>query len=321
VLSAAEQWLKHELTKNFKVIRDLELLPQILGQDWSSVFLQRFDGAVTIWPRTRFWNWVSILSDPDPCELEKMIRGGEIVTWPKLHMIENRFRLEKQIFLGRQAVRRSLQSKTRTLSPESQMKPQADNLPEPVTGTNAATDVPRVSLTPPPSGSDAPMSVDTDTEAALVSGTRWFFKRGHSTTPNSGTSTPRDHGPSQGPSRLPLTRRKWASELLSPASSESNNPSGTPDLPTNMSSSFFNRLRAKSFPTLASSFSPSIKSRLGKEQSTTEPAWSSESSSEDDLSVDSRRIHYSSMNFSPDSDTTCLDGLPVATNAIGLVDD
>ena len=47
LLSAAEQWLKHELTKNFKVIRDLELLPQLLGQDWSSVFLQRFDGAVT----------------------------------------------------------------------------------------------------------------------------------------------------------------------------------------------------------------------------------------------------------------------------------
>ncbi|KAJ3515113.1 hypothetical protein NLJ89_g1967 [Agrocybe chaxingu] len=43
LLSAAEQWLKHELTKNFKVIRDLELLPQLLGQDWSSVFLQRFD--------------------------------------------------------------------------------------------------------------------------------------------------------------------------------------------------------------------------------------------------------------------------------------
>lgn len=70
MLSAAEQWLKHELTKNFKVIRDLELLPEILGQDWSSIFLQRFEGAITyvlayrkcngvltfypsIWPKTR----------------------------------------------------------------------------------------------------------------------------------------------------------------------------------------------------------------------------------------------------------------------------
>jgi hypothetical protein len=47
VLSAAEQWLKLELTKNFKLIRDLELLPPLLGQDWSSVFLQRFEGSVT----------------------------------------------------------------------------------------------------------------------------------------------------------------------------------------------------------------------------------------------------------------------------------
>ncbi|EEB91398.1 hypothetical protein MPER_10245 [Moniliophthora perniciosa FA553] len=61
LLSAVEQWLKHELTKNFKVIRDLELLPTVLGQDWSSVFLQRFDGAVTIWPRTRLWYQISIL--------------------------------------------------------------------------------------------------------------------------------------------------------------------------------------------------------------------------------------------------------------------
>ena len=30
-----------------QLIRDLDLLPQLLGQDWSSVFLQRFDGTVT----------------------------------------------------------------------------------------------------------------------------------------------------------------------------------------------------------------------------------------------------------------------------------
>ncbi|KIM90832.1 hypothetical protein PILCRDRAFT_764281, partial [Piloderma croceum F 1598] len=101
LLSAAEHWLKLELTKNFKVIRDLELLPPLLGQDWSSVFLQRFDGAVTIWPRTRVWDWFRILSDPDPVELARMMRVGQIVTWPKLHMIENRYRIEKEILLGR----------------------------------------------------------------------------------------------------------------------------------------------------------------------------------------------------------------------------
>ncbi|KIY49217.1 patatin-domain-containing protein, partial [Fistulina hepatica ATCC 64428] len=102
LLSAGEQWLKHELTKNFKVIRDLELLPQLLGQDWSSVFLQRFDSSITIWPRTRFWDWIRILSDPDPPELLRMMGVGELVTWPKLHMIHNRARIEREIFLGRQ---------------------------------------------------------------------------------------------------------------------------------------------------------------------------------------------------------------------------
>ncbi|KAF7352764.1 Patatin-like phospholipase domain-containing protein [Mycena venus] len=111
ILSAAEQWLKHELTKNFKLIRDLELLPQLLGQDWSSVFLQRFDGYITIWPRTRFWDWIRILSDPDPHELERMMRVGQLVTWPKLRMIANREKIERQIYLGRQFVRKSVKSK------------------------------------------------------------------------------------------------------------------------------------------------------------------------------------------------------------------
>ena len=35
------------MTVSVQLIRDLDLLPQVLGQDWSSVFLQRFDGTVT----------------------------------------------------------------------------------------------------------------------------------------------------------------------------------------------------------------------------------------------------------------------------------
>ncbi|KAI9447844.1 patatin-domain-containing protein [Lactarius indigo] len=100
LLSAAEQWLKLELTKNFKVIRDLDLLPEILGSDWSSVFLQRFDGAVTIWPRTRFMDWLRILTDPDPPEMARLLHVGQF-----LHMIKNRMRLERQIYLGRQATK------------------------------------------------------------------------------------------------------------------------------------------------------------------------------------------------------------------------
>lgn len=46
--SAAEQFLKLDLSKWLKVVRDLDLLPKMLDQDWSSIWLQKFDGTVTI---------------------------------------------------------------------------------------------------------------------------------------------------------------------------------------------------------------------------------------------------------------------------------
>lgn len=57
------------------------------GQDWSSVFLQRFDGTVTIWPKTTFKDWINILSDPDRTELARKLRAGELATWPKVSFI------------------------------------------------------------------------------------------------------------------------------------------------------------------------------------------------------------------------------------------
>ncbi|KDN46113.1 patatin-domain-containing protein [Tilletiaria anomala UBC 951] len=83
-LSAAEHVLKLHLSMNFKVIRDLDLMPKLLGQDWSSTFLQAFSGAVTIWPKTRAWDWLRLLSDPDRQELKRMIHVGQSVTFPKL---------------------------------------------------------------------------------------------------------------------------------------------------------------------------------------------------------------------------------------------
>lgn len=92
MLSAAEQFLKLELTKNFRVIRDLELMPEFAGQNWSALFLQKFEGTVTIWPKSRFLDFVRILTDPDRKELARMIRVGQIVSWPRMKMIENRLK-------------------------------------------------------------------------------------------------------------------------------------------------------------------------------------------------------------------------------------
>ncbi|KAH8918441.1 patatin-domain-containing protein [Atractiella rhizophila] len=105
-LSAAEQLLKIEIAKNFRIIRDLELLPEVGGMDLAAAFLQKFEGTVTLTPKSRLWDWVRILDDPDPKELARMIDVGQRATWPKLHMIENRMRIEKQIELGRTENRR-----------------------------------------------------------------------------------------------------------------------------------------------------------------------------------------------------------------------
>ncbi|KAF8076432.1 patatin-domain-containing protein [Lyophyllum atratum] len=301
LLSAAEQWLKHELSKNFKVIRDLELLPQLLGQDWSSVFLQKFEGAVTIWPKTRLWDWFRLLSDPDPSELDRMIRVGQSVTWPKLHMIENRAKIEKQIFLGRQYIRKVLRGRADPSESQSMLLRQTDALSKPSFDPH----VPPLALSPPHSSSDHPISVDTDAEAAFSRGSRWFFKRGHahaSPSPASETITPTD-GPARDPLRSSTIRRKWTSELLNPTFNGQDSgldPSLPPSNPQHNSGhsadTFLSRLRARSFPNLTSPFSGDMK-RLSRESTdVAEQTWSSDSSSEDDLRAEDRRqMRYPSV--------------------------
>ncbi|KAJ7507844.1 patatin-domain-containing protein [Mycena galericulata] len=269
ILSAAEQWLKHELTKNFKLIRDLELLPQLLGQDWSSVFLQRFDGNVTIWPRTRIWDWLRILSDPDPAELERMMRVGQIVTWPKLRMIANRAKIEKQIYSGRQFVRKCLKSK---------------GMSTPAEANQSRNGQPRLPLsnTPPPSGSDRPLSIDTDAETAFTQNRSFFRnKRIHISPSNSGASTPRENGRHQDPLRSPAARRKWASSLLNTGDkNQVSPPPGTLSAHSG-SDSFLTRLRTKSLSTLAPA---ATLKEVSVEPG--EDAWSTDSSSDDGLVVE-----------------------------------
>lgn len=105
LLSATEHILKLNLKTNFKIIRDLDLMPRFMGQDWSSVFLQPFKGAATIWPRSRLLDWPQILTDPDRKELARKIASGQHVTFAMLHMIENRVRLERAIAAGRRQAR------------------------------------------------------------------------------------------------------------------------------------------------------------------------------------------------------------------------
>ncbi|RYO77016.1 hypothetical protein DL766_009886 [Monosporascus sp. MC13-8B] len=101
--SATEQYIKLDLNKWLRVLRHLELLPRPLGQDWSQLWLQQFGGTVTIWPQGRPDDLVSILSDPDPDRLARMIHEGRQSAFPKLKFVANRLRVERLIEQGRRA--------------------------------------------------------------------------------------------------------------------------------------------------------------------------------------------------------------------------
>ncbi|KAL8733691.1 MAG: hypothetical protein Q9181_003473 [Wetmoreana brouardii] len=92
--------IKLDLAKHLKILKHLELLPRPLGQDWSGVWLQRFSGTITLWPKSRISDFYYLLSDPGPDRLAYMIREGQRSTFPKLLFIENRMKIERLIEQG-----------------------------------------------------------------------------------------------------------------------------------------------------------------------------------------------------------------------------
>lgn len=66
---------------------------------------------MTIWPRSRARDWVRILTDPDPNELHRMLMVGQRVTWPKIKMIQNRLKIERQVDAGRDMCHRELEKR------------------------------------------------------------------------------------------------------------------------------------------------------------------------------------------------------------------
>lgn len=91
----------------------------------------------------------------------------------QLHMIENRLRIERQILLGRQAVRHSYRGRTGTPGAESRCLTEKNKQMHEPNTTPAA-----IATSSTISGFEAPLSADTDAEAAFA--LRSPFKRRHS---------------------------------------------------------------------------------------------------------------------------------------------
>jgi predicted acylesterase/phospholipase RssA len=98
--SSIETAIKLDLQKYLKILRHLELLPRPLGQDWSEIWLQRFSGTITLWPKSVLGDFWHILSDPSPARLGRMLQVGEKSAWPKIKFIDNRMRVEKMVVEG-----------------------------------------------------------------------------------------------------------------------------------------------------------------------------------------------------------------------------
>ena len=103
--SATEQYLKLDLNKWLRVLRHLELLPRPLGQDWSEIWLQKFSGTITVWPRSVLSDFWRILSDPDPKQLSRMLHIGQQSAFSILKFLGNRMKVERMIERGRRETR------------------------------------------------------------------------------------------------------------------------------------------------------------------------------------------------------------------------
>ncbi|KAL2886432.1 Patatin-like phospholipase domain-containing protein [Ceratocystis lukuohia] len=104
--SAIENFLRLDMIKWLRFIRSTELLPRPLGQDWSQLWLQPFNGTITIWPKSRPYDLVRILSDPDWPILARMIHEGRQSAFPTLKFVQNRLAVERRVERGRLESRR-----------------------------------------------------------------------------------------------------------------------------------------------------------------------------------------------------------------------
>lgn len=97
LLTTFENFLKLDMKKWLYLLRNLDMVPTMLGQDSSHVFLQKFDGTVTMRPVPRLRDYLTLMNDPTYESMRHKIEGGEKLTWPVLFMISKRLSIEQTI--------------------------------------------------------------------------------------------------------------------------------------------------------------------------------------------------------------------------------
>ncbi|CAF4766344.1 unnamed protein product [Rotaria sp. Silwood1] len=91
LLAAIELLLKEDMKKNLRVLGMLDLLPAVFGQDWSFLFLQEFQGQITMVPHVRLIDYFLLISDiKNVNEISYYLQEGKLTAWRKFSMIKNR---------------------------------------------------------------------------------------------------------------------------------------------------------------------------------------------------------------------------------------
>ncbi|UJR17039.1 hypothetical protein I4U23_003937 [Adineta vaga] len=91
ILAALELLLKEDMKKYLRVLAMLDLLPAVLNQDWSFLFLQEFQGQITMVPNARLIDYFRLISDiKDVNVIAHCLQEGKLTAWRKFSMIKNR---------------------------------------------------------------------------------------------------------------------------------------------------------------------------------------------------------------------------------------
>ncbi|RLV95711.1 Patatin-like phospholipase domain-containing protein [Spathaspora sp. JA1] len=109
IATALEQLFRLEIKKWLQIIKSLDLLPNLMSQDWSNIWLQNFTGSITIWPRNRLKDFWYILSDPTEAQFKEILLKGERSMFPRILFVKHRMSIERVIERGKKVT--STQSK------------------------------------------------------------------------------------------------------------------------------------------------------------------------------------------------------------------
>ncbi|KAL8270886.1 hypothetical protein Esti_005180 [Eimeria stiedai] len=97
VLSGLELLLKEHLRFLLRLIALLNVSPTFRGINARSLALQPYTGDITVSPRRLYWRHLKLMNDQSLDDVQWYVQEGRLMSFPKLHIISNRMKIERAI--------------------------------------------------------------------------------------------------------------------------------------------------------------------------------------------------------------------------------